>query len=80
MPLDNDNFDSNGNNGNDNNGSTHTNIADYSLETKYTERIPKTNNLTHGSIVKFKFYDAVNLDDNGDFEDKPNNHDLHKQV
>ena len=79
---DNDSFDSNGNNGNDNNGNTrtNTNIADYLLENEYTERIRKTTNLTQGSNVEFEFYDAVNLDDDGDFEDEPNDHDLHKQV
>jgi 23S rRNA (adenine2503-C2)-methyltransferase len=50
-----------------------------SLEAMFADRIRKTNELQQGSIVDFEFHDAVNLDDDGDFEDESYENDLDKR-
>ena len=45
----------------------------------YVDKIQSSNNLQHGDIVEFTFHDAVDLDDEGDFEDETYENDLDKQ-
>jgi len=51
-----------------------------SLESMYTERIRKSNNLVQGSIVEFEIHNAVNLDSEDDeFVDETYENDLDKR-